>query len=121
MTSKISPKRKTASLTQEDIDRIRARWAIDVDELMPMDEADLEQLRMNTVVQIWLRRFRKRRDAVEELNRKKTGGALAALWKAGGRTVMMGKGVAKFARKRQQEREDLERKKREEEEETLKA
>lgn len=44
---------------------ISARWAFDLDELMPLDDEDLELLQTNTVVQIWLRRVQRRRKAEE--------------------------------------------------------
>lgn len=39
------------------------RWAFDIDVLMPLDADDLQVLHNNTVVQIWLFRVRKRRQA----------------------------------------------------------
>lgn len=51
---------------------ISARWAFNVDTLMPIDNEDIEYLQNNTVVQIWLRRVQRRRRVEEE--RSKTQG-----------------------------------------------
>lgn len=54
--------------------QIRDRWAFDVDSLMPLNAEDIECLQSNTVVQIWLRRVQKRRQAKDgpRLRRKIT-------------------------------------------------